>query len=316
MGTAAAPPRRTRSGDGDSLPAVKVRADAVALTEPLPAGVEGATVVVEPLEAGRLHPPVGWFESDGGRMSPLRALRGPRDDVPIPAYLVHHPGAGPILVDTGLHPSVAHDPRDNMGRIASGWFSLAEDDDVPTQLRRRGIRPEQIAVVVLTHLHMDHASAISEFPNATFVISSAEWEAATERPRLTDAYRPRHYDFAFDYVTVDFDDEAIDSYGSFGRTFDLFGDGSILLAFTPGHSAGHMSVICALPRRDFLICGDVAYTWRQLQGGPEPYRVHDRHNWRRSVKEVLAFRQSYPYSLIVPGHDPVFWEKLDARYEQ
>jgi N-acyl homoserine lactone hydrolase len=316
MGTAAAPPRRTRSGDGVSLPAVKVRADAVALTEPLPAGVEGATVVVEPLEAGRLHPPVGWFESDGGRMSPLRALRGPRDDVPIPAYLVHHPGAGPILVDTGLHPSVAHDPRDNMGRIASGWFSLAEDDDVPTQLRRRGIRPEQIAVVVLTHLHMDHASAISEFPNATFVISSAEWEAATERPRLTDAYRPRHYDFAFDYVTVDFDDEAIDSYGSFGRTFDLFGDGSILLAFTPGHSAGHMSVICALPRRDFLICGDVAYTWRQLQGGPEPYRVHDRHNWRRSVKEVLAFRQSYPYSLIVPGHDPVFWEKLDARYEQ
>ena len=53
-----------------------------------------------------------------------------------------------------------------------------------------------------------------------------------------------HFDYAFDYRTVDFDRGGIDSYASFGRTFDLFGDGSIRLAFTPGHSAGHMSVIC------------------------------------------------------------------------
>jgi glyoxylase-like metal-dependent hydrolase (beta-lactamase superfamily II) len=296
---------------------VKVRADAFPVTEPLPAGVDGATVVVEPLGAGRSHQPVGYFESEGrGLGAMMRAIRGPEADLPIPAYLVHHPGAGPILVDTGLHPSVAHDPRDNMGRIASRWYSLDEGSDVPSQLLRRGIRPEDIAVVVLTHLHTDHASAISEFPNATFVLSAAEWEAATGRPRLIDGYRPAHYDFAFDYVTVDFDREEISSYGTFGRTFDLFGDGSIRLAYTPGHSAGNVSVVLALPRRDFVVASDVAYTWRQLQGGPEPYRVHDRHNWRRSLKELQAFRQAYPYALIVPGHDPVFWEKLDARYEE
>ena len=70
---------------------------------------------------------------------------------------------------------------------------------------------------------------------------------------------------------MDFEPDYIDSYGPFGRTFDLFGDGSVRLAFTPGHSAGHMSVILRLPRRDFVIGADVAYTWRQLEGGPEPY---------------------------------------------
>ena len=64
-----------------------------------------------------------------------------------------------------------------------------------------------------------------------------------------------------------------------------------------------------------FVVGDVAYYWRQLKGGPEPYYVADRHNWRRSVKEMNAFRQAYPYSLIVPGHDPEFWPKLEKRYE-
>ena len=64
-----------------------------------------------------------------------------------------------------------------------------------------------------------------------------------------NGYRRAHFDYAFDYRTVDFDRAGIDSYASFGRTFDLFGDGSIHLAFTPGHSAGHMSVICRLKQR-------------------------------------------------------------------
>jgi glyoxylase-like metal-dependent hydrolase (beta-lactamase superfamily II) len=293
-----------------------VRADAIPLEEPLAAGVEGASVVVEPLEAGRAHQPAGYFESEGGFMAWRKAIGGPKYDLPVPAFLVHHPGAGPILVDTGLHPSVANDPRDNLGRIASKWFSLEQGGDVSSQLRNRGISPSDISVVVLSHLHLDHASAISEFPEATFVLSEPEWREATESPKLINGYRPAHYDFAFDYCTVDFDGPGIDSYGPFGRTFDLFGDGSVRLVFTPGHSAGHTSVILKLPRRDFVVCADVAYTWRQFEGGPEPYRVHDRHNWRRSLKEMRAYRDAYPYALIVPGHDPEFWPKLESRYEE
>ena len=300
---------------------MKVRADAIPLEEPLAGGTTGASVVVEPIEAGTMASPDGFFEHEGGFRGRLGALgtgasRGSEERVPVPSFLIRHPGVGPILVDTGLHPSVASDPRHNMGRSAAPYFELEEGHDLTSQLRARGVGPGDVTAVILTHLHLDNASAISEFPESIFVVSADEWREAAERPKLRHGYRTQHYDHAFDYVTVDFDSDPIESYGPFGRTFDLFGDGSVRLAFTPGHSAGHMSVICRLPRRDFVVCGDAAYTWQEFEGGSEPHHVQDRHNWQRSVKEMRAYRESYPYALIVPGHDPAFWPKLDASYEQ
>jgi glyoxylase-like metal-dependent hydrolase (beta-lactamase superfamily II) len=132
----------------------------------------------------------------------------------------------------------------------------------------------------MTHLHLDHSSAISEFPTSTFVVSEAEWQAASHGPNpLLNGYRRAHFDFAFDYRTVDFDRANIDSYATFG----LFGDGSIRLAFTPGHSAGHMSLICRLQERDFVISGDAIYVETQLDGSDPPApRPQDAHNARRS----------------------------------
>ena len=167
----------------------------------------------------------------------------------------------------------------------------------------------------MTHLHLDHAGGISEFPNATFVISAAEWEAATTDPRpLLRGYIPAQFDYLFDYRTAGYDSAVVSSYASFGRTIDLFGDGTIRVAFTPGHSAGHQSVIARLADRDFVIAGDAIYTYGQLDGAPEPPRPVDPHNWRRSLRELQRFRERYPDAVIVPGHDPEAWGKLRARY--
>ncbi|MSO41015.1 MAG: N-acyl homoserine lactonase family protein [Solirubrobacterales bacterium] len=303
---------------------MSVKAIATPLAGALPGGSEGATVVVEPMIAGTVTQPRAWFERDEGRLWRLRArgFRVAEEDhwtVPVPAYLVRHPTAGNVLVDVGLHPSIRSDPRLNAGRIIARFTrpSLESGMDVPSQLRAKGVEPGEISVVVMTHLHFDHASAISEFPDATFVISAAEWEAATTLRRPTShGYRRRHYDHLFDYRTVDFEGDAVGSYGSFGRTFDLFGDGSVRLAFTPGHSTGHQSVILRLPRRDFVVAGDVAYTWGQLEGGPEQPLSQDLHNWRRSLHELQHYHRDYPYAVIVPGHDAEFHAKLEPRYAE
>jgi N-acyl homoserine lactone hydrolase len=302
---------------------VSVKAEAIPLEEPLAGGVEGASLVIEPLEAGEATWPATFYARSGrGPLARLRALGfGSSPDswtvVPVPAYLVHHPGIGPILVDTGLHPSIANNPRDNLGRYSSRHYRLEEDGDVVSQLRQRGIAPADVAVVVLTHLHEDHASAVSAFPDSIFVLSSQEWAAATTGAMpILRGYNHAHYDYAFDFNTIDFDGELIDSYGPFGRTFDLFADGSVRLAFTPGHSAGHLSVILRLPRRDFVVVGDAAYNWKQFEGETEPLMMEDEHNWRRSLRELQQYRETYPYALLVPGHDPEFFAKLDARYEE
>jgi glyoxylase-like metal-dependent hydrolase (beta-lactamase superfamily II) len=267
--------------------------------------------------------PSALLESPGGSFLTLRLARAlftnaDAWELPVPAFLVRHPSAGVILVDTGLHPSVAADPSENFGRLGARFadVTLKPGEDVPAQLRARALDTRDVKVVVMTHLHYDHASAISEFPQSTFVVSAAEWDSATteRRPALL-GYRPEHYDFAFDYRTVDFDRRDIDSYATFGRTFDLFGDGSVRLAYTPGHSAGHMCVICRLNQRDFVIGGDVVYTMRQLDDAPAPPRPYDMHNWRRSVQELKLFRREFPHAVITPGHDPAFYRQLEAKYE-
>ncbi|MBS1880473.1 MAG: N-acyl homoserine lactonase family protein [Actinobacteria bacterium] len=292
------------------------------LHEPLAGGTAGAEVAVEPLLAGTVHFPQAMMSSPGGPFLKLKLLRAmlsgkPPNQIPVPAFLVRHPSAGAILVDTGLHPSIASDGRENFGGRGNrfGKPTLAAREDVPSQLRARGIDPGEVPVVVMTHLHMDHASAISEFPRSTFVVAAAEWRAAASGG-VRDGYRRAHYDYAFDYRTIDFDRGAITSYASFARTFDLFGDGSIRLAFTPGHSAGHLAVVCRLAQRDFVIGGDVIYLSGQLDGSvAAPPRPQDAHNWRRSMQELRLFRSQFPEAVITPGHDPEFYSRIERRYE-
>jgi glyoxylase-like metal-dependent hydrolase (beta-lactamase superfamily II) len=302
---------------------MSVKAQSRPLSEPLPgAGEGGATVAVEPLLGGELQVPRQFFESDGGRLATLRALGlgTPRRRwwwAPIPAYLILHPSAGPVLVDTALHASVATKPAANLGRAVATLAKFRmPSGDLPTQLRARGIDPKSIRTVVLTHLHLDHASGIAEFPDATFVLSEREWERATTVSRpLRHGYRRQHFDYLFDYRTIDFDGPRIDSYASFGRTFDLFGDGSIRLAFTPGHSLGHLSVIARLAEHDFVIAGDAVWTLDQLAGKNVPPRPEDMHQWLRSRRELQRYGERFPAATIAPGHDPAAWEQLGDRYQ-
>jgi glyoxylase-like metal-dependent hydrolase (beta-lactamase superfamily II) len=303
---------------------MKVSVEPKPLHEPLAGGTPGATVAVEPMVAGRVIWPRTMMESPGGRFLTLKLLRSlltgkPAATVPVPAFLIRHPSAGAILVDTGLHPSIATDGKENFGGLGTriGHPDLAAGEDVPAQLRKRGLDPGEIPVVVMTHLHLDHSSAFSEFSGSTFVVSETEWtSAATGSMPLLNGYRRRHFDYAFDYRAVDFDRGGIDSYASFGRCFDLFGDGSIRLAYTPGHSAGHMSVIARLKEHDFVIGGDATYTAAQLDGDAPPApRPFDAHNYRRSLQELKLFKRQYPGAIVTPGHDAEFFAGLSARYE-
>ena len=152
---------------------MKVHVEAKPLHEPLAGGTPGATVTVEPMVAGRVTWSRWMMESPGGRLLTLKLLRAlisgePAMSVPCPAFLIRHPSAGAVLVDTGLHPSVATGAKENFGGLGArfGKPTLEPGEDVPAQLRKRGLEPGEVPVVVMTHLHLDHASAISEFPQA------------------------------------------------------------------------------------------------------------------------------------------------------
>jgi len=290
------------------------------LNAPLPGGSQGAVVEVEPMVTGTIQVPEAIQASPSGEMGllkALRAMRGPTGSVPVPAFLVHHPTAGPLLIDTGLHPSIASDPEANLGRLAASFTDpkLEKGEDVPARLRAKGIEPSSIRTVVLTHLHVDHASAVSEFPGAAFVVSKAEWEDATSGLLpILKYYRPQQFDHALDFRTVDYEADSINSYSTFGRSFDLFGDGSVVLVSTPGHSAGHQSVVLKTGDGIVLVAGDAIYLDGQLEPGADlAARARDRHNYERSIRELALFHREHPSATITPGHDPGFYERLPAR---
>jgi glyoxylase-like metal-dependent hydrolase (beta-lactamase superfamily II) len=157
---------------------------------------------------------------------------------------------------------------------------------------------------------------MSEFPNATFVFSISEWDAATDQRNWQHGYRTRQFDHGFDYRTIDFEgDAATDSYATFGRSVDLLGDGSIRAVYTPGHTHGHMSVVLRLGGgREALVAGDAIYTRHTLATGHRPFRIEDEHLFGRSLKEIQLYAETNPDALIVPGHDMAAWRELDPVY--
>jgi len=289
---------------------------------PFPGGSDGATVRLYPLLSGVGRAARAYFHRESGRLAQLHALgigvsKHDLVDFPVVAFLVEHPNAGIILIDTGLHPSVAVAPRKNLGFVGARVLASVKMDPeqaVPAQLRARGIEHGDVRLVVMTHLHLDHASAMSEFPEATFVFTRAEWEAATEPRGWTRGYVRSQFDHAFDYRLIDFESREVDSYATFGRSVDLLGDGSIRAVYTPGHTRGHMSVILRLRNREALIAGDAIYTGRTLTEGVLPALMQDEHLFRRSLKEIQLYDDTRD-ALIVPGHDMAAWQELKAEYE-
>lgn len=304
---------------------------------PLPGGREGASVVLHPLLCAEMLAPPAWFERQPGPWGTLRAfgVGVPQNElirIPIVAFLVEHPAAGPILIDTGFQRVIvegtAAERNRNLGpigRLMGRNIRMRAEQTAVEQLRARGIDPAAIQLVVMTHLHFDHASALCDFPDATVIVSAAEWRAARARGAALFGYPPAQLDPRPRYRTVDFSDPAARAgmdqppraraAGPFESTLDLLGDGSLVLASTPGHSAGHMSVIARLRDREALIAGDAIYTMATLRDGRRPWRSQDGRAFERSVRALQTWDREHPDALIVPGHDMAHWETLAARYE-
>jgi N-acyl homoserine lactone hydrolase len=289
---------------------------------PITGGRPEVTVRMWPLLTAVAKGPPAWFHRADGRLAGARALGlgVPNDqwvDFPVVAFLVEHPGFGHFLIDTGFHSSVAVDPKQNLGRVGTLTFKgirMEQSQAVVHQLRARGIEANTIKLVLITHLHLDHASAISDFPAATFLLSTAEWESAIEPRGQLRGYVTRQFDHAFDYRLLDFGAAGSESFATFARSYDVFGDGSVRLVFTPGHSLGHLSVILRLAGREALIAGDAIYTLRTLRESALPHLMADEHVFRRSLREIQLYAEQTPNALIVPGHDMTAWQALEPAY--
>ncbi|MEA2360271.1 MAG: N-acyl homoserine lactone hydrolase [Solirubrobacteraceae bacterium] len=289
---------------------------------PLGGGSDGAGVAVTPLRTAEMLAMPHFLQRPRG---PLPALRGagvltPKSrwtPVPIPCFLVEHPTAGPFLVDTGMTPAAVGEGARALGRLAGFALDVRMQEGWASgdQLAARGIDPLNVGLVVMTHLHFDHAGAVAQYPHATFVVDQAEWEAAATG-NLLQGYSPALIDHPFDWRTLDFGSRDVSSFASFARTLDLFGDGSVRLLSTPGHTKGHLSVLLRLASGgELLLTGDAAYARRTIDERLVPTLCDDVHRYRRSLGEIRRYVDLTPGASVVCGHDAESWPALPERFD-
>jgi len=229
--------------------AVASALDALPAELPLAGGQANATLTLRPLLCAVMRGPRGWFERAPGRGAGLKALgigvpAAELIDIPIVAFLLEHPTAGPVLVDTGFQRIVAEGPSrertrnlGRVGRLMARDLRMEPRQCVAAQLQAHGIEESDLSLIVMTHLHFDHASALCDFPAATVLVSAPEWAAAHGRYLFMHGYVPAQLSPAPSYRTIEFEPGA--QGDPFAHALDVFGDGSLRLVFTPGHTRGH-----------------------------------------------------------------------------
>jgi glyoxylase-like metal-dependent hydrolase (beta-lactamase superfamily II) len=220
-------------------------------------------------------------------------------EVPVPFFLLRHP-EGDVIVDGGNPAAVARDPRAHWGGLADIFeVHMSEEQHCAAQLARFGVEADSVRYIVQTHLHIDHTGALGHFPNATVVVHERELEAAraAESPEATG------------YVRADYERPEL-RWRTWSDNLDLFGDGTVRLIETPGHSAGHTSLLLRLEETGpVLLTADASDNRDQWEGRAHPRALHSRENANRSMEQLRALAQDTG-ALIVFGHDPENWAGL------
>lgn len=219
-------------------------------------------------------------------------------EIPVPYFLLDHP-KGKVLFDGGNALEVAQDARKHWGAVVEAYLPvMSEEDFVVNQLQRMNVDVSEIKYVVQSHLHLDHSGAIGHFPNATYVV---------QRRELEYAYTPDFFQKGA-YIRPDFDRDVrwftLNGYEDSG--YDLFGDGSIRMIFTPGHAPGHQSMIVDLENSGrMVLTADAAYTLEHMDNNVLPGLIYNAGDVVRSLEYIRQLREQG--ATVVTGHDPIAW---------
>ncbi len=237
----------------------------------------------------------------GGRVRMRKSVYMPDADrsetieLPISCFLLRH-AQGNVLFDTGCHPSVPDDPAARWGGLAKMMVPIMRNgDNVLTGLSCVGVAPDDIDVVVCSHLHPDHCGCNAFFQRATVVVHEREIAAARAPNAEAMGYLASEWDFgAFDQL---------------GGQRDLFGDGKIVLIELPGHTPGSVGALVTLERSGaFLLAADTVSLRATLDTGAIPRNTQNPEALLKSLGEIRAIEARG--ATVLCGHDAAQWDTL------
>jgi glyoxylase-like metal-dependent hydrolase (beta-lactamase superfamily II) len=216
-------------------------------------------------------------------------------DRPCPSFLIEH-ARGLVLFDTGVSPKGLRDPEAYFTEaIRRLNFACDPDLGVDAQILGLGYRLDQVKYVIPSHLHFDHAGGLYLFPNATFLIGEGE---------LGFAYHPDDAERPY-YLMEDIRPTRDFRWIETGADFDLFGDGSVIILFSPGHTPGSVALFVRLPQQNLILTGDACHYQHELDHGVAD-ALHDHARGVASLRRLILLRDSWDAQIWV-AHDNDQW---------
>jgi len=236
-----------------------------------------------------------------------------RQYFPAIVALIRHPDRGTILFDTGYGTKVLR-----MRGLAAAFYRrlvpvhLSAAERIDKALAARGT--DNVALIVLSHLHADHAGGLGDLAERPMIWSRAA-ASLLEAPlrqrlhagvfaELVPEWVPRSSRYLEDCPVVDIGDRL----PGFGAGFDLLGDGALIGVPLPGHARGQYGLLLRLrDGTDVFLVADAAWHIRNVTAGVDPKGILDHilddvPAYHRTLGLLRRLHAARPSLRIVPSH--------------
>jgi glyoxylase-like metal-dependent hydrolase (beta-lactamase superfamily II) len=224
--------------------------------------------------------------NDARRFTDTFAYTDAKKPFTFSCYVIKH-GADYMVWDTGYKPG----SNPNAAKVTLG-----------EQLAQLHIKPEQVKYVGISHFHADHSGQLDTVPNATLLIGQKEWDALTAPKPMAGANVAGFTHWISGGGKVE--PQAADK--------DVFGDGTVVILRTPGHTPGHQSLLVRLKEKGpVVLVGDAAHFHENYASDGVPAFNYDRAETVASIERIKGIEKNLKATIIIQ-HDPRDIGKLPA----
>ncbi len=237
--------------------------------------------------------------------------RGDERTFNIGAIYVHHP-RGDLLIDAGFGRNLdEHVKRSNLFIQTAARYT--KGTPLVDQLARAHVDPGKLMGVVLTHAHWDHVSGLDDLRGVPVLLPQKELDLIHSddlAAELVRSFGELHYQ-VYGFPSG--------PYLGFEESYDVFGDGSVVLVAAGGHTPGSVIAFVTVPGgRRYALVGDIVWQREGVEIPAErPWlsrRIADKdeERVRTVVVRLHMLKERFPELVIVPAHDSRVWDTLPA----
>lgn len=257
---------------------------------------------IYPLQTGSVKVKQAQKQREFGGMTRVILDSDWSDWLPIYSWLIKHP-EGNILVDTG------ETSRTSKEGYFPSWhpyyrfavkMDVSRDQEIDRQLANFDLAPSDIDTIILTHFHTDHAGGLYHFPESNILVPKQDYRDAKGVLGQLRGYLPQHWQHWFEPTEIEFRNK---SYGPFQQFSSITKDGSVRIVPTPGHTAGHVSVVADNGSEKIFLAGDASYTQGLLLAGEPDGVSPDREQSIETLQRITRFAEEERV-IYLPSHDP------------